>query len=400
MWLVEPAPKHYAWGSLSAIPDFREQPRSEVPIAEVWYGAHPAGESFVLNPRGPGDTLTLGQLIRSNPNTVLGRDTVERLGPHLPYLMKVIAPAAPLSLQVHPNAERAALGYAREERMELAKDAPNRVYRDPNHKPEMLYALSDFEALSGFRAPRRAVEVLGGLEQVPLLAGTIERIRTAPSSTGMRSALEYLLLGGKDRVGDVADCADIIRSRLLSGRSPSSHSDRIALQLSEHYGDDRGVLASLLLNPVTLRPGEVMFVPAGCIHAYLSGLGIEVMASSDNVVRAGLTKKHVDSRALLEIIDVLPAPPMRLAAEHISERLDVFYAPVEEFELAVITLDSRDIDIRGFGPRIVMPIDGEAILVDSNGETVRLRQGQTAFLAQNEAVRASGHGRLVRVSVP
>lgn len=282
--------------------------------------------------------------------------------------------------------------------MGVPLDAPHRTYKDPNHKPEMIYALSTFEAVSGFRAPRRALEVLAGLE-APLLSGTIERLRHGSSTQGMRSAFEYLLLGAKDRDEDVCALVDQIRARRDAGASPSDHADSIALTIAEHYPHDRGAIASLLLNPVTLQPGEAMFVPAGSPHAYLSGLGVELMASSDNVVRACMTTKFVDARALLDIVDAQPAAPIRLAPERSRSGVASFCPPVEDFELAVIDVDGGAPAVRSAGPRIVLAIQGEVDVI-VNGETETLLPGAAVFLNDGEEATARGHGRLVRASVP
>lgn len=399
MLRLAPAVMTYPWGSATAIPEFCGTPSSDTTLAEAWFGAHPSGPTMALDAGRDGEAMLLREVIATDPVGTLGGDVVERLGPTLPFLVKLIAPDSPLSLQVHPNAAQAALGYVREERTGIPVDSPTRTYRDPNHKPELLYALTTFEALSGFRTPRRVLEVLEGLERVPLIAKSIERIRQGSSATGMRSALEYMLLGARDRDSDVGRVVELIEARVASGTSPSIRSDAVALRLAAEHPGDRGVLASLLLNPVTLKPGEVMFVPAGCVHAYLSGLAVEVMASSDNVVRAGLTRKHIDARALLEIVDVKPAPPMRMAAERSSDHIDVFYAPVEDFELAVISTRQEPVTVGGAGPRVVLAIDGEMELV-SGEDSLRLRRGEAAFLADPEEVTLSGNGRLVRASVP
>ncbi|WP_108717977.1 mannose-6-phosphate isomerase, class I [Miniimonas sp. S16] len=387
-----PALQHYAWGSSTALPALLGRGADGRPVAEAWFGAHPSAPSQLEDGR------TLVQLVEDDPVGVLGADVVARLGRQLPYLLKIIAPASPLSLQVHPTAEQAALGYVREERAGTPLDAPQRTYRDANHKPEMVFALETFEAVSGFRAPRRALEVLSGLE-TPLIAKTVERLTHGSSAQGMRSAFEYVLLGARDRESDVSAVVDQIDRRLRSGQSPSEHSDRVALRLAEAFPGDRGVLASLLLNPVTLYPGEVMFVPAGCPHAYLSGLGVEIMASSDNVVRAGLTPKHIDARALLDIVDVRPAPPMRVAAERINGHVQVYFAPVEDFELAVLEPDHATIPVRGAGPRIVLALDG-ALELRAGEDELPVRPGSAVFLADGEDVWVSGSGRLIRASVP
>ena len=393
---IAPATQDYDWGSTTSIPDMKRELATGGPIAELWYGAHTRSPSRVSNGE---NGLDLRQYIASDPEHLLGRDIVERFGAELPFLLKLIAPAKPLSLQVHPSAEEAALGWVREQRSGVPIDAPHRTYRDHNHKPEMVYALTEFEAVSGFRAPRRALEVLAGLEDIPLVAKTVERLHHGASSQGMRSAFEYMLLGARDRDSDVHDVVERISARLARDASPSAHSDSIALRVAEHHPGDRGILATLLLNPVTLSPGEAMFVPAGCAHAYLSGLAVEVMASSDNVVRAGLTSKYVDARTLLDIVDVRPAPPIRLAPERSKPGVEVFYAPVEEFELAVITAAPHLSDVGGRGPRIVMAIEGDLEVVCA-GSAVTLAPTQAIFLSATDVASVRGAGRVVRASVP
>ncbi|GMA30606.1 mannose-6-phosphate isomerase, class I [Litorihabitans aurantiacus] len=398
MYRLTPALRHYDWGSPTAIPELIGREADGRAVAEAWFGAHPQGSSLVEHRDFP--TLTLAQVVATDPAGLLGRDVVERFGPELPFLLKLVAPVSPLSLQVHPSLEQAALGWVREERAGVAAGADNRTYRDTNHKPEMLYALETFEALSGFRTPRRAVEILTGLK-APLIEKTIERLRYGHSAQAVRSAFEYVLLGARDRDADVAAVVAQIEERLASRTSPSLHADEIALRIAREHPGDRGVLASLLLNPVTLRPGEAMFVPAGAVHAYVSGVGVEVMASSDNVVRAGITRKHVDARALLDIVDVRPAPPIRLAPEHARTGVEVFYAPVEDFELAVITVADADepVAIDGGGPRILLAIEGELELC--HGDRVEpLVRGAAVFLSDGEDPVVRGHGRLVRAGVP
>lgn len=391
---VAPAIQPYPWGSASAIPKWAGWQEGEHPVAEAWYGAHPGGPArLVANP-----DRTLTDEIAADPVGAMGQDVVERFGPELPFLLKVIAPAQPLSLQVHPTQEQAALGWVREERSGIAVDAPERTFRDANHKPELVYALEPFEAVNGFRAPRRVLEVLAGLE-APLIEKTVDRVRHGSSVQGMRSAFEYVLLGARDRDRDVSAVVEQIRARLARGESPSVHSDSVALKIADTFPGDRGILASLLLNPVSLRPGEVLFVPAGGVHAYLSGLAVELMAASDNVVRAGLTHKHIDARALVDIVDVRPAPPIRIAPERLSECVEVFYAPVEDFELTVLAPGEETILVRGAGPRLLLGV-ADSVSVRVANQELQLTRGGAAFLRDDETAWLSGPGRAVLASVP
>lgn len=222
----------------------------------------------------------------------LGEQVVARFGAQLPYLLKLIAPAAPLSLQVHPNLDQARAGFEREEKAGISRDANERLYPDPNHKPELLYALTEFRALSGFRTPRRALELVSGLH-VPLANRLARILEAQPTAAGVREAITLLLSPGEVAAQDVAAVVDACSDRMGS-RGASIRIDRTVVRLGQAYPGDPGAVVALLLNPVLLQPGEAMFVPAGSPHAYLSGLGVEVMANSDNVLRAGLTPKHID----------------------------------------------------------------------------------------------------------
>ncbi|PFG20370.1 mannose-6-phosphate isomerase, class I [Serinibacter salmoneus] len=392
MHRISPAVQRYAWGSPTAIPEFAGWESDDRPVAEAWYGAHPGGDTTV---HGGG---TLRDLVATDPVGVMGQDVVDRFGHELPYLLKIIAPDEPLSLQVHPSAQQAALGWVTEQRAGVPLDAWDRTYKDANHKPEMVYALTTFTALSGFRARRRALEILHGLDG-HIMRGATDRLRHGSSAQGVRSAFEYILLGARDRDEEVPDVVDQVRRRLEDGSTPSEQTDALVLDVARAHPGDRGILAALLLNPVTLNPGEAMFVPAGAVHAYLSGLGVEIMAASDNVIRAGMTRKHVDARALVDVVDVNPAPPIRVAPEHVASGTRVYYAPVEDFELAVIDLGARPVEIRGYGPRIVLCVEGSATVVTER-ESESLRTGEAVFVPDGHHAQVRGAGRVVRASVP
>src|SRR5690606_18948180 len=237
------ARQHYAWGSRSAIPQLVGEPPSDEPLAELWFGAHPAGPTRLAS----GESLQ--EHLAAAPEERLGSDVLAVFGPRLPYRVNVIAPASPLSLPVHPSREQAREGFAREEARGVAPDAPHRSYPDDNHKPEMLYALEPFEALAGFRAARRAVELLRDLDTV-LARELVADLRSDLGGAGVRAAFTRLLdpatRPGADAIAEtVAACA----ARLAAGRSPSVRSDRIVAQLAEAFPGDVGAVASLLMNP-------------------------------------------------------------------------------------------------------------------------------------------------------
>lgn len=385
----------YAWGSVTAIPELLGREPDGSPVAELWLGAHPGAPSRVAGGR------PLAEVVAEDPRSSLGPDVVERFGPVLPYLLKVIAAESPLSLQVHPSLTRAAAGYASEDAAGIPLAARERNYRDRNHKPELVYALTRFEAMCGFRAPRRAAELLAGLD-APLARRLAATLHAEPDREGIRAAFRALLEPGtRPTPAEVADVAAACAARLAAG-SPSPRADRTVVRLAEAYPGDPGVVTSLLLNPVTLQPGEAMFVPAGGVHAYLSGLAIEVMASSDNVLRAGLTAKHIDIPELLANVDYVAAPPIRIAPERFHGATRVFYAPVDDFELSVTELaDDAEHPLPGRGPRILLCLDGRLAIRSAGGSELVLERGDSAFVpAADGELSVTGRGTVVQADVP
>lgn len=393
MQLISHQLQGYAWGSTDAIPSLLGVD-AEGPVAEAWFGAHPAA------PSRTGDGRRLDDVVASDPDGMLGEDVVARFGVALPYLLKLIAAARPLSLQVHPHLAGARAGFDREEAACIPRDSPVRSYRDRNHKPELVYALTTFEAMCGFRAPRRAAELFATLD-APLAKELYELLRAEPSAAGIRQVFTRLLAPvsrpSAEQVGEVVEAS---RHRLAVG-SPSPRADRTVLQLQDAYPGDPGVVVSLLLNPVTLQPGEAMFVPAGGVHAYLRGLGVEIMASSDNVLRAGLTPKHVDVPELLENVDYVAAPPIRIAPEVFHGATKVFYAPVDDFELSVTTAGGGTHPLPGRGPRVLLCLSGSVELSSATGQRLVLEQGHAAFAPSLDgAIKVTGDGTVVQADVP
>ncbi|WP_307802360.1 mannose-6-phosphate isomerase, class I [Cellulomonas fengjieae] len=396
MHRISHATQAYAWGSHTAIHDLFGHDATGV-IAEAWMGAHPSSPSRGLD----GDLLTLPQLIARDAEGSLGQDVVDRFGSSLPYLLKVIAAERPLSLQVHPHIERAREGYAEEDLAGIPVDAPHRNYRDTNHKPELVYALTQFEAMCGFRAPRRAAELLVGLDAP--LAKELHGILVAdPSPAGIRAAFTQLLEPATTpRADEVRELAEACAARLAAG-SPSPRADRTVVLLQQEYPGDPGVVTSLLLNPVTLQPGDAMFVPAGGVHAYLHGVAVEIMASSDNVLRAGLTPKHVDVPELLRNVDYVAAPPIRIAPEVFHGATKVYYAPVDDFELSVTQIDDDGVHpLPGRGPRVLLCLEGRLTVSTAHDGTLELERGHVAFVpARDGALTVRGAGTIVQADVP
>lgn len=394
---LEPALQGYPWGSTTAIPELLGLTPGDGPVAEAWFGGHPSSSSRLTGPTGE----ALHAAVAHRPGRLLGADVASRFGHQLPFLLKVIAAARPLSLQVHPSVELAEDGYAREDARGVALDDPRRSYRDRNHKPELVYALTPFEALVGFRAPRRTAEILRGLEH-PVARQLHKTVTADPSSTGVQEAFTRLVSEGtRPTPREVAELAEEFRARLRSG-SPSPRTDRAVDLLERAYPGDPGAVTAVLLNPVTLRPGEALFVPAGAVHAYLGGVAVEIMANSDNVLRAGLTSKHVDIPELLRAVDCVAAPPIRIAPEHVYDATDVYYVPVDDFELSVTRVGpTGSCRLPSTGPRVVLCLDGAVRLHAATGQELELSAGRAAFVeASDGALSVSGDGRLVQASVP
>lgn len=395
MFRITEATQPYRWGSASTLQQLFGAP-GEV-LAEAWLGAHLSAPSRLADDQA----RSLVDLVAERPDHVLGLDVVARFGPQLPYLLKVLAAEHPLSLQVHPHIDRARQGYDEEDAAGIPADAPHRNYRDRNHKPELGYAVTQVDAMCGFRAPRRAAELFEELD-----ASLAEQLHgllvERPTSEGIRAAFRHLLdPATRPTAAEVAEVAQACAARLATG-STSPRADRTVVLLQEEYPGDPGVVTSLLLNPVTLQPGEAMFIPAGCVHAYLRGVVVEIMANSDNVLRAGLTPKHVDVPELLRNVDYVAAPPIRIAPEVFHGATKVFYAPVDDFELSVTDLaDDETHPLPGRGPRILLCLDGEVAVATSEDGTLTLARGQAAFVpAADGRLTVRGAGRLVQADVP
>ncbi len=392
MYEIENVLRDYAWGSTTAIAALLGRPESGRPEAELWIGAHPDSPSTARVPGG-GATTALDALISRDPGHFLGADSVARFGPRLPFLAKILAAAQPLSLQVHPSLEQARAGFARENAEGVPAGAPNRNYRDDNHKPEMILALTPFEALCGFRPVAETREILahvaaacGSSEAgVPALVGELqEDLAASDEGQGLRKAFERLITGGRS----VAENTALVVAALLSEAALAPHEAELktVISLNEKYPGDPGVLISLLLNRVSLAPGEAVYLPAGNVHAYLHGLGVEVMASSDNVLRGGLTPKFVDVPELLRTVDFQPVAVPMLAAERTALDQEVFRPPFEEFQLQRIELapGAAPVPLAQSGAAVVIVVAGD-IYLDSPKGDLQLSRGGSAFLAAADA---------------
>lgn len=400
MFRLDSPVQHYAWGSTTYLPELLGVEPDGRPFAELWMGAHPAAPSTVVggqdetDPRGP----SLPELLAAAPEETLGHRVLDEFGTRLPYLFKVLAVERPLSLQVHPDLERARAGFAREEAAGIAPDAVERSFKDAQHKPELTVALSRFDALSGFRRPARVIELLTGLEG-SLAARLRAMLEADPSDAGLRSAFESLLAPAPaDEVVELAAACD----RRLAAGSDCPRADGTVVALAQWYPGDPGAVASLFLNRVTLEPGEAMFIPPGSVHAYLAGSALEIMACSDNVLRAGLTGKHIDVGALLECTVYSPGPTIRPRAEPVGRATVVYRAPAAEFALGLTTVRRSDdgVPLPGDGPRIVLCLEGEVDLV-TGADVLTLGSGQIALVTAADGVaQVRGAGAVATAFAP
>jgi mannose-6-phosphate isomerase len=380
----------YAWGSTTAIPELLGVAPTGEPQAEMWMGAHPGAPSHVS--RGGENARPLSEVIAEAPERELGAEAVAKFGPRLPFLLKLLAAGAPLSLQVHPDLAQAKAGYTAEEEVGVPLDAPHRNYKDANHKPELICALTPFDGLCGFRAPAEAADLLAGLD-VDSLKPYVDLLHAHPEEAALREILTAVLTADREEMAATVHEAAAAADRLGGPYAPYA-------SVARHYPGDPGVIAAMLLNHVRLQPGEALFLGAGVPHAYLTGLGVEIMANSDNVLRCGLTPKHVDVPELLRIVRFEATDPGVLRPEPSPTGEEVYDTPIDEFRLSrfVLAADSAPCDLTAPTPQILLCTAGGVTV----GE-LALGPGESAFVPAGETVRITGTdggpGTLFRATV-
>lgn len=381
--------KNYAWGSYDGLSQHAGiiVDRGK-PSAEYWMGSHPAAPSAIILPDGT--ALSLQKFIHEQPVKTLGDEVFSEYG-DLPFLFKVLSASMPLSIQVHPDKKKAGEGFDREEKRGLPKSALERNYKDRNHKPELAVALSRFSALCGFRPAREAAELLGP-ELRAFLGFSPDKGKEA-----FRSLLgKALTFCEKDRL--VLESKAIHRAKeLVRSDDPG---DRLCgettLLCFEHYPHDSGAISPFFMSIHTLEPGQGLYIPAGVMHAYLNGTILEIMATSDNVIRGGLTHKHIDIQDLLNILD-FDAEPLLVEPRRSESRPEetVWRTPAREFSLSRIDkTQSTSLDLAPDGPEILLCTEGSFSIGckvaagkgnnpggknDSLSETT-LKQGESVFV--------------------
>ena len=378
---ISNTPRDYAWGSPTLIADLEGREPTGAPEAEVWFGDHPGSPAEVHD----GSARTLDAWL---PAVAAEQGVPAKL----PYLLKLLAAGAPLSIQVHPSKEQAVEGFAREERAGVPRDAGERNYKDDNHKPEVIVALSDtFTALAGLRDLERTRALVSALGDAP----AVETLRAhLAGDDALRSAIGWLL-GGAERaeIEAIVDAA-------ASAEAPEFGAElALTRSLQAAYPADPGIVVALLMNLVELRRGEAIFVPAGVLHAYVAGLGVEIMAASDNVLRGGLTPKHIDVTELLALVDFRPAEPPFLRPVATGENAEVFAPGIADFALGRFEVGTAgSLELRGVA--IALGVTGETVLTGASGRSITVLPGQAALVTPDESPLAADGGGEVFVAMP
>jgi mannose-6-phosphate isomerase len=404
VFAIDGVVRGYAWGSTTAIQAMLGAEPDGTRAAELWFGAHPDDPAPV-----PALATTLDRLIESDPAGLLGADTVERYGPRLPFLLKVLAADRPLSIQVHPTVEQAEAGFAAEDEAGVPRDSPTRNYRDRNHKPELLCALTVFTALCGFRPPADTVRLIDALP-APVgeaLSGVRADLGGTDESAALRAAFVRLLTLPDDERTLLVDrvvsaCRGILTEHapLAAWADAAIGAARVVDLCAREFPGDIGAVLSLLLNAVVLQPGQAIYLGAGNVHAYLGGTGVEIMANSDNVLRCGLTPKHVDVPELLKLLKFEAGDPPRVNAEQRGPGWRAWPSRVDEFALSHVRVGGAhpEVLLPATGPRLLLPLTGRLIADDGTGPRT-LTPGHAAFVpADRPDLHLTGFGELYQAT--
>jgi mannose-6-phosphate isomerase len=409
MDLLRPVIRPYPWGTRTAIAELQGRPvPAPGPEAELWMGAHPSAPSALHRPSAT--PATLDAVIAADPERELGAECAVRFGGRLPFLLKVLSAEKALSIQVHPSRAQAEAGYAAENARGLAADDPARNYVDDWPKPELFYALTPFEVAAGLRTPADASALLRALrvdELEPLAAALADAVGEDALGAALASVLEWP--EPRPLVASVVAACQ----RLAASDSPFAAACAAAVRVAADHPGDVGVVALLLMRHEVLQPGQAVFMPAGGLHAYLHGTGIELLANSDNVVRSGLTGKHVDVPELLRLLDPAVAVPV-LSPRSLAAGLATFETPAPEFRLYLINLPASAsasasasapaspapaLALPGTGPTILLCLDGTCTLRAASGQELDLARGDSCFIPFADGpLHATGSARLVQAT--
>ena len=389
--------QEYAWGSKTVIQDLLGITGSkDVPMAELWMGAHPKAASSVLI---DGEWKSLDKVIERDPEAILGKDAAKRFYMKLPFLFKVLAIDRPLSVQVHPTFEQARTGFARENSLGIPLNAPNRNYKDENHKPEILCAITPFQGLNGFREIR---EILALMERIASssLSEELNHLRMEANTIGLKNFFTALMRMDSPRQSLIVKDA-VKAAEKWAGEDQAFY---WMVELNKAYPGDIGVFSPVILNLVQLEPGEAIYLPAGELHAYLHGVGIELMANSDNVLRGGLTPKYIDVIELLEIVNFRnrPIKIIKPGRDGMTER--TYPTPAEEFLLSMFSVDERTVftSPQDRSVEVLICLKGKADVKDlGNRELLHLDKGKSIIVpAAVSQYQIEGNATFYKASIP
>ncbi|EKT56179.1 mannose-6-phosphate isomerase [Providencia sneebia] len=380
--------QNYDWGSKTALTQLYSIPNPEhLPMAELWMGAHPKASSSITDPN-TGKVIPLIDYIATNPEEILGKKIADNFA-RLPFLFKVLCAAKPLSVQVHPNKKYAEVGFAKENAAGISLDSPYRNYKDDNHKPELIYAITPFKAMNAFRP---LPEIAQLLDFVSAAHPEIQYFVQEPSEEKLAKLFAQIL----SLSGDQKELAlGVLKAALNSRQGEPWNTIK---QMVSLYPDDTGLFVPLLLNVIELQPGEAMFLYARTPHAYIEGVGLEIMANSDNVLRAGLTNKHIDVAELIANVDFFPKTCESLLSQpEKSGNICKYKIPVEDFAFNIYSINDTGTKITNETASILFCIDGELVLKSGDDE-IALTSGESVFLSAFEKeVYITGFGELARV---
>lgn len=402
--------QHYAWGSVDGITKALGVPNPDGgPFAELWMGAHPSAPSKVTV---EGKSVGLDELIAGDPELFLGSRCAKRFGGELPFLFKALSAGTPLSIQAHPGKRKAEIGFERENLGGIPVNAPERSYRDPNHKPEASVALTNVELLCGFRPIEEIIADVRALG-CGKYSHLFDRLERDPGRMEL-SVLFYNVVSAEERTKlDMLENARDRIGRMLAERSVPSDREaafRWILRLMGFFPGDIGALAPLVLNLVSIEPGRSVPIAPGELHAYLSGTCLEIMANSDNVIRGALTKKYIDLPELVSVLSFTSERVVPVLPEPRGEGEETFPIFVPDFLISRIALKPGSSWTRSAeaGPDIVLCASGEAVISEpaaagDGTASLALARGQSAFAAADSggySIGSAGGALLYRASVP
>ncbi len=399
IYLMENIIRKYAWGSKTAIPELMgKQIKPKEPWAELWMGAHPEASSKI---EYKNKQCTLYELIKKYSGDILGEKTADKYGETLPFLFKILAIERPLSIQAHPDKIHAEKGFSKENKLRIPLDSYYRNYKDKNHKPECVCALTYFHALNGFR---KIPEILKLMDSIcpRSLCNDLRVLRDNPDVAGLKNFFAGLLTMDKGQKQSAIKEA-IKKARQYINLTDSGKIYEWMVKIHRYYPDDIGIFAPVLLNLIEIKPGQAMFIPPGQVHAYLEGMCIEIMANSDNVIRGGLTAKHIDVSEFIEIANFEGNDVSLIPQETLNSYEAIYRTPAEEFILSVIQINNIIYKCQNNkNVAILLCTEGNAIITDLNGKhAVSVQPGNSViipFCVRNYSI--TGKAKLYKASIP